>query len=1317
MRWNKTIGWTLGTVVGIATILLGTAYLIAHGGAFNRWVLAKVIQKAEDATGGRLTIGSMAIDWSRLAVDFNGVALYRSGGDSQPAPLQADHLRVGLKIVSLLKRTIGIEEIVLDHPVLHLVVDARGDTNLPQSRPAANRSVSPDTLFDLAIGRIAIHSGEIHYNDEEIPLSAELDNFRLQIQRNLLAARYEGSLAYEEGRITAKQFNPLAHRAQMQFRATRSELSIDPLVLETGRSRITAHAQLSDYARPSLRCSYDAAIFTQEIAHLLKRSPFPIGRVALAGTLRYEGMPKQTFLDSVYLDGRLRSPQLTLETGQVSTQVKSVDGTYLLERGSLHLENLQADLLEGHLAGAMEMLDLGGNPSSHFRASLKNVSLEALSDALPAGNLGRVRMVGSADLDTQAAWSEGLQDLLAHSHAVIRAPLETNRANSDIPLNGVVNLNYDGAHDSASLGESYLRSGKTEVSLNGTLSRSSDVSVRASTSDLHELGALVSSLEAISVTSKTTPARQAYDVRGSARFNGRVFGSVKDLRLQGQLSASQLEVRGSRWRMLRANLDLGPSGVALQDGVLEGTEQGQLSFNTRAGLEHWSFTPSSPISLHASAMNLSVADLERLGNLHYPLNGVLAANLSIDGSGQNPTGHGRLEITKASAWNEPISKLAVDFQGGEGSVRSTAQLQIPAGVLEANLTYSPAAKQYEASLRTSGIKLDQIQAVESGDLGVSGVLTVSASGRGILSDPQFTANVQIPELHVRDQAISKLQAQLTVASSRATVTLNSMLDQGSLEAKGDLSLGGEYPAAASLDVRGFPIGLLLASYMSGKQPAWKGQSDIHATLKGPLRNPSRFEAQVEISTFHLDYKSAQIALVRPLRIDYRDGVATVERTELKGNGTDLSLEGRIPVKSPAELNVAATGTADLSLLQDFGAGIKSSGRVDMNISARGNSSAPAIQGQLRVANAALSTATLPVGFEGLNAEIQVSGNRIEITQLAGTVGGGKVSANGFMVYGPKPSFNLGLNASSLRVRYPEGLRSILNGNLQLNGTPQDSTLSGRVIIDRLSFTQEFDLANFIGQFGAESPTRPSSFEQNMKLNVALQSADQLNLASSKVSVEGAANLTLNGTLADPVILGRATLSGGDIFFMGKRYEVQNGMITFSNPVRTEPVLNFYVTTTVEQYKITLNFVGPVDRLRTNYTSDPALPPADIINLLALGKTAEESATSSTPASVGAESVLARGVSQQVSGRLEKLTGVSQLTIDPMTGGNQQDPGAQVAIQQRVTGSILLTFSTNVTSTQSQTVQVQYQPGQTMSLSILRDQNGGYALDVRIHKVF
>jgi translocation and assembly module TamB len=218
-------------------------------------------------------------------------------------------------------------------------------------------------------------------------------------------------------------------------------------------------------------------------------------------------------------------------------------------------------------------------------------------------------------------------------------------------------------------------------------------------------------------------------------------------------------------------------------------------------------------------------------------------------------------------------------------------------------------------------------------------------------------------------------------------------------------------------------------------------------------------------------------------------------------------------------------------------------------------------------------------------------------------------------------------------------------------------------------------------------------------------------------MQGAANLNLTGTLANPVILGRVNLTGGDVFFLGKRYEVRNGTIEFSNPSLTEPVVNLYVATTVNQYNITLNFIGPVEQLRTTYTSDPPLPPSDIINLLALGQTAEESAQSTTPASVGAESVVAQGVASQVSGKIQKLASISQLTIDPMAGNNQVNPGAQVAIQQRVSGNILLTFSTDVTSTQATTVQMQYRTNPQTSVTVLRDQNGGYAVDLRLHKSF
>ena len=483
--------------------------------------------------------------------------------------------------------------------------------------------------------------------------------------------------------------------------------------------------------------------------------------------------------------------------------------------------------------------------------------------------------------------------------------------------------------------------------------------------------------------------------------------------------------------------------------------------------------------------------------------------------------------------------------------------------------------------------------------------------------------------------------------------------------------------------------------------------------------PARLEAHVDIPTLTVGYKSAEISSVRPIQIDYRNGSVTLQPAEMKGNGTDLNLRGSLPIKSAEPMDVSAKGTFDLSSLNRLTPDLATSGRVELDISARGAFAHPVTQGQVQVLNASVSSASIPVGFEMMNLQIALQGNRAEISRLSATAGGGTLSGTGFMVYGPQTSFNLNIDAKGVRVRYPEGVRTVADANLQIEGSPENSALSGRVLIDRLSFTQNFDIATFMAQFsGSPSAETPSPFQQNMQLNVAVQSAQDLSAESTQLSLEGSANVHLGGTLANPIILGRTTLTGGDIFFLGKRYVVQNGTIEFTNPISTQPIVNVFMSTTVQQYNITLNFVGPLDRLRTNYTSSPALAPSDIINLIAFGKTAEQAATGpSTPATLGAESVLAKGVSGQVSGQIEKLAGISQLTIDPLASTDPSAPGSQIAIQQRITGSLLFTFSTNVTSTQNQAVQLHYQANRNLSVSVLRDQNGGYAVDLRIRKTF
>ena len=198
-----------------------------------------------------------------------------------------------------------------------------------------------------------------------------------------------------------------------------------------------------------------------------------------------------------------------------------------------------------------------------------------------------------------------------------------------------------------------------------------------------------------------------------------------------------------------------------------------------------------------------------------------------------------------------------------------------------------------------------------------------------------------------------------------------------------------------------------------------------------------------------------------------------------------------------------------------------------------------------------------------------------------------------------------------------------------------------------------------------------------------------------------------------MITGRTDLTSGELFYRNVRYQLQRGIITFDDPNQTNPVLNVSATTTVEQYNLTLNLRGPFDKLTTSYVSDPPLSTADIINLIARGQTTEEAAASSQ----STDSMIASQATSQVTGSLQKLAGISSLQINPPMGGNNQNPGATIAVQQRVTKNFLFTFSTDVSQPGSEVVQGEYQINKRWSVSATRDQVGGVSVDGRLHTRF
>jgi translocation and assembly module TamB len=94
----------------------------------------------------------------------------------------------------------------------------------------------------------------------------------------------------------------------------------------------------------------------------------------------------------------------------------------------------------------------------------------------------------------------------------------------------------------------------------------------------------------------------------------------------------------------------------------------------------------------------------------------------------------------------------------------------------------------------------------------------------------------------------------------------------------------------------------------------------------------------------------------------------------------------------------------------------------------------------------------------------------------------------------------------------------------------------------------------------------------------------------------------------------------------------------------------------------------------------------------------------------------------LGGRVERLFGITRFRVDPgLAGlgstGSEQNSTARVTVEQQITRNLTITYVSNVSSTQEQVIQVEYNVNRNVSIVGLRDQNGTFGIDVKIKKRF
>lgn len=1307
---HKVAIWIAGVVLGLIVLVGITAAVVLRSTWFHSYVLNIAQKKAGEAIGTRVQIQNFALHLSQLSLDVYGLTVHGAAPYPDPPLLQVAHAEVGLRIVSILHKKWYLESLVIDRPVVKVFTDAHGVSNIPVIKSSSSSS-SNITIFDLGIRHAVLDQGEAFYNNRQSALSADLRDLDLRASYDSALKKYSGKLSYSDGHLVSGTFKPIPHSLEAQFDATPSTFHLTQAKLTSDTSQLMVTATLDDYSHPRVQGQYKALLDGSQLRKVLVNPDVPTGFVQATGSIAYQEIANRPFLDTVTIHGDISSKQLDMQTAAVGSQIRDVAGHYDLENGDATLLNFHANLLGGVLTCNGKMSNLSGNSHSKFNAALRGIQLADLnrafkSQAMPKG----VTLAGALDAKADADWGKTFDDIVAHADADVKGRISGNA--HVLPVQSEIHGTYTGSNQELAVKQSFVKTPQSDLTLNGVVSKRSTLDVKFQSNNLSELETMADLFR--------TPG-EPLGLAGTALFQGTVRGSTTDPHLTGHLTASNFHFNGTEWRVLRTNVDVSPSMASLQHADLEPAAHGKISFNASTGLRKWAFTNTSPMQVDLEASQVNVEELLKLAGQQMPVTGTLAANIKVHGTEWNPIGQGNISITHINAYDQPLNSATLKFAGTGDEVHGDLGVELPAGSVQGKISVRPRQRSYHAQLTASGIALQQLQALKAQNIDAKGVVSIQASGAGTFDNPQADATLQIPQIEIQNQKIADVNLKLNVANHLATADLTSAAAGTSIQANGTVHLTGDYLADARLDTQTIPLQPIFAIYAPQQASELSGQTEIHATLHGPLKNKKLLEAHVTVPVLKLAYdNSIQLAETAPIRADYKDTVLTLQRSGLKGTDTDLQFAGSMPTTKGAPVSLVLLGTVDLHLAQVFEPDIRSSGQLKFNINSSGATDNPDVGGQIEIVDANFASGDLPVGLQHGNGVLTLTRDRLNVTRFEGTVGGGTVTAQGGVAYRPNVQFDLGVSAKGVRALYPEGMRETVNANLRLAGTTDNAVVGGQVTLADLSFTPAFDLNSFINQFsGGVSPPPTPGLAQNIQLNIGVNSENNINLVSRTVSINGAANLRVRGTAAQPVILGRVNLNGGDIILNGDRYVLNGGTIEFVNPSETEPVVNLAVSTTIQQYDISLRFNGPVDQLRTYYSSDPALPAADIINLLAFGTTTEASAMNATPANQAAESLVASQVSSQVTSRISKVAGISQLSINPVLAGgtSQGPPGANITIQQRVTGNLFVTFSTNVASTQNETIQGQYQLSPRVAISATRDQNGGFGFDTLIKKTW
>lgn len=1364
--------WFWGVMAGLFAILVMALGWFLQSPAFREIVRDRVVLELEKATGGDVEMQSLTWNVSKLEVEATGITV-RGLEPVKDVPLvHIDRLYARVRIVSFFGADVDLQQLTLEQPVIHLIVNPDGSTNVPE--PKVKSGGDPlQQLFDLAIGKAEVHNGALLLNEQKVSLDFKAYDVGIVMGYQLLDKRYDGSV--QVGKMDAQfpELRDIPASANAEFSLWRNRAQVKSLKLTSQKSSLDLSGTVDDFQHPKIGLDYVATVDLGQAGDIARVNELRGGGANLSGsgTLDAENFStsgKLTFRNVEYrhegLDIRDASGGTEFAIDPERIVLKKIDARFL--RGAVSgnaevkhyaptLETAAAQVSAEPKKGAPVTKSAitnrkAGQPQvQQGTANLKlaGASLGELVHLLSSKNvpLDKLNATGTVNGKLDLSWKESIKRTVAEVELNAVAPSHSEP--NQLPTSGMFRGRYNVNASTLEVTAMNLATPHTEINATGTMGpRSLQFHVAANTNNLQEFQPLLSASGQSSIP---------VEIAGRASFDGTLSGKVDHPDIAGRLLATDFsyvytaaappappaEKKGSLASLLhlgqsppppnpapqerRIHIDslagdvqYGSDLLALHGGVVQ---QGAARLNVDGSVQlaGGTFTDHSVFQLDASLRDATVSDLQQTVGTDYPVKGVVNLNLKASGTKADPHGQGSVSLNGGEAYGYAIKAATSDIVlGNQMAQLQNIRIDALGGSVVGAVAYNLDSRELKTDLRGEKVDLAQIREIQTAVLQEHGTASFTLKTSGTMQEPVIDAHILIENLSVNDDYRGgSLQLDAVSHGDKLQVTGRSNFEKAVVSVDGTVELKGDMQSDLRLQFSQLAIDPLLRAALKTqitKPSNLSGRGEIN----GPLRKPRSLSGSMLVDAFAVELQKIPIQTDGPVELSLADQVITLKRLTLASQDTNLTLGGTVDLKGDRPLDVYAKGHLNLALFHALDDEITSYGTTDTDVTVKGTMAKPVMNGRMVIAHAGFSLIDLPAALGEVNGTMVFNENRLEVEKLAGRVGGGQVSFSGYITYGDTIGFDLTTKGTDIRFRYA-GVSVTADQSLRLSGTLKSSLLSGDITVTRFAQIPSVESSSAIVTQPVPVPN-PASPLNNLRLDVRITSAPELTVQTTLAKLSGDVDLRLRGTAMRPSLLGRINIAEGDININGTKYHLDRGDVTFANPLRIDPVLDVEATTRVRDFDITIGLHGTMDKLTTTYRSDPPLSSDDIISLLAFGTTQEERYASGRGGggSLGegaGGAVLGQLINQTVTNRASKLFGVSSIRLNPALGGPDNNPSARLTIEQQVSNNVTLTYITNLTQSAQQVIQFEYNINSEYTVQGIRDENGVVSFDLLIRK--